>query len=165
MSYNLYFGRFLWAFLFLEDPIPQLANVEQLPCFTEGQDGYFVRALGYSKVAVVIVVTAILVSCTVCTCCPLQTCRVQYSKLRTSVQRFRRTYVLKGSLLNGIFSLYVLMFGLILKTSFNLLAIGKIYYFLAIILALRVLKSCSLFLFLDSLVIKVTLLAIISRML
>ena len=129
MSYNLYFGRFLWGFLFLEDPIPQLANVEQLPCFTEGQDGYFVRALGYSKVAVVIVVTAILVSCTVCTCCPLQTCRVQYSKLRTSVQRFRRTYVLKGSLLNGIFSLYVLMFGLILKTSFNLLAIGKIYYF------------------------------------
>ena len=79
-------------------------------------------SLGYVKVLIAGVLVAVSFFLTTCTQCPLQCCRSPWAKLRRAVHNWRERHLpQQRSVLTGMCSVAILMYGSLVEVSFRLL--------------------------------------------
>ena len=129
-NFTLIYGKFLWGFVSLENSVMDVVNVSSLPCFVETQDPYFVRVLGYSKAVCVLGTMFLLLLMVLCNWCPMRMCRVMCVKVHQKIHSVKLKLACQNKVLHSVFSLCVLGYTVLLKTSFSVLSVSEIYYFL-----------------------------------
>ena len=100
-----------WGLLTMQSPINNLLFPRTLPYI----------ALQYCKlpaVLVAIVMTIVLVNCIHCPCASW---RHPWAKLRRSVRNFREKHAQKGTVLNGLCSIGILIYGFVIQQAFHVL--------------------------------------------
>ena len=79
------------------------------------------RILEYNKIFFAILSVLLVLFLVKCSWCPLRKCRLPWAKTRRAVRNFREKHVPNSTILQGICSVVVLVYGNLVATSFTLL--------------------------------------------
>ena len=85
------------------------------------------RILEYNKIFFAILSVLLVLFLVKCSWCPLQKCRLPWAKTRRAVRNFREKHVPNSTILQGICSVVVLVYGNLVATSFTLLLKSEEY--------------------------------------
>ena len=137
VNFGFHGASFLWDYGTGENPVINLIDTSAFLCVKKWTFStiYMMRVCGLLVLFFLILLVLILARCI---SCPLRICSIPWSRLRRFIRNFRERFLPAGTVLTGVCSMIMVMYGGIYRIGSNLLSRMQIYYFPASNSCLRV---------------------------
>ena len=119
----------LLDFFSLNNPILRLVDVRHFPCLSKEQTLFMIYLLRYLRILYTVVFIVVIILLVKCHCCPAGRCGMMWVRIRRQLRNFREKFTCKGTILVGIGSIIMILYGGIFDISFNILSQSSLYYF------------------------------------